>query len=242
MENNNKQCIFKESFENEYLLCCGRTNLITCGRIGNDCNYIDSFDISVAGTNTDLDFIIYSSYISIFYYNNNYGSIGYYEYTIVLPSCVDKSYSIISFSYINDYLYNLIEKEMNTTYYITFTEIPTNYINLKINNEIIDINNMNKTILVDNRKKFEFISINERTGHNLKISNNISISETFTTQFFIILNILKCYKSCRKCTKIMNQIQKIIIVFQIVVIIFIIYLLIMIQIVLIVWKQNQIGI
>ena len=203
-ENTNTQCIFKESLRREFLLCCGGENTITCGRIDNKCNLIGSFSLTIGGTNSQLDFIVYSSYIILFYmnykYTDSYEENNFYEYTIILPSCVDKIYSIIPLSSSEDYLYNLVKKEFNTEYYIEFTEIPNDYINLTVNDEIIDTNSTGK-LLVDNSKKFNLISINDEFVSSLKIKYNIYISQTFSSKCFVDINILQCYKSCRTCTK-----------------------------------------
>ena len=203
-ENNNDQCVLKESILDEYLLCCGGTGIVTCGRMDKFCNFIDSFSFTNNGIKTQLDFIVYSSYINLFYMNeityNDTKINKLYEYTIILPSCVDKAYSVIPLHSFNDFLYNLVRQEMNTNYYIEFKNIPTDYGNLTVNDEIIDLNNTNK-IFVDNYKKFEFISLSEETVKNFEIKYLISIKETFSSECFVYLNILECYKSCKTCTK-----------------------------------------
>jgi len=156
-ENNNDQCVFKESILDEYLLCCWGTGIVTCGRMDKNCNFIDFFSFTNDGTKTQLDFIAYSFYINLFYMNEITYIDGtsikkLYEHTIILPSCVDKEYSVIHFHSFNDFLYNLIRQKMNTDYYIEFKNTPTDYGNLTVNDEIIDLNYTNK-ILVDNLKK-----------------------------------------------------------------------------------------
>ena len=171
----------------------------------NNCIFIDSFSFTNDGTKTQLDFIVYSFYINLFYmnkiiYTDDTSIKKLYEYTIILPSCVDKTYSVIPLYSLNDYLYNLIRKEMNTDYYIEFTTIPIEYGNLTVNDEINDLNYTNK-ILVDNLKKFKFIYLNEENVNNFEIKYLISIKETFFSKCFIYLNILECYKSCKTCKK-----------------------------------------
>ena len=64
-ENNNDQCVFKESIGDEYLLCCGGTGIVTCGRMDKFCNFIDSFSFTNSGIKTQLDFIVYSNNLLI---------------------------------------------------------------------------------------------------------------------------------------------------------------------------------
>ena len=204
-ENTNTECVFKESLENEYLLCCGGENSIICGRIDKDCDLIASFSLNIGRTNTQLDFIVYSSYIILFYISSFIDSDDYvysyfYEYNIILPSCVDKLYSIIPLSSNEDYFYNLIKKEINSNYYIKFIEIPYDYINITVNGELIDIYDTEK-ILVDDSNQFTIISLNEDIKKNLKIKYNIYLYETFSSECFVNVNILECYRSCRTCTK-----------------------------------------
>ena len=79
----------------------------------NNCIFIDSFSFTNDGTKAQLDFIVYSFYINLFYmnkiiYTDDTSIKKLYEYTIILPSCIDKTYSVISLYSLNDYLYNLI--------------------------------------------------------------------------------------------------------------------------------------
>ena len=207
-KNDNGDCVFKKSFENEYLFCCGGTNLITCARMDEVNNNIGSFNISHTGNNTNLDFIVDSSSINIIYLNNitiispynNYSIFKIYEYSIILPSCVDKTFSVIPMGSFQESLSALINKEIESNYYILFIEYPYEYGNLTVGNELIDLNETSP-ILVYSDNKFEFTSINEEPAKDLKIEYIIILKETFSYTCSVNLNILECYKSCRTCTK-----------------------------------------
>ena len=199
-DNNNDDCVFKKSFENEYLFCCGGVNLITCGRMDEESNYINSFNISASGNITNLDFIVYSSSINLIYHSNISYYHKLYEYSIILPSCVDKTFSIIPLGSFSEYLSTLIKKEINSSYYIRFIGYPYNYGNLKLESTLIDINDT-RIILVSDYNKFGFISLNDETAKNLEINYLIIIKETFSSSCTVNLNILECYESCHTCTK-----------------------------------------
>ena len=204
-----ERCIFKKSIEREYLFCCGGEDSVSCARIDNDFNFINSFFISAPGNNTDLDFVVYGSSINIIYMNTQI-SINYlysysyyrklYEYSIIIPSCVDEHYSCIPFGSFEDSSQNLVKKEINSDYYILFTDFPAEYGNMTINSEVIDLTTMNP-FLASNANKFGFMSSTEESIKNVKINYIISISETFSSECYVYLDILECYKSCQICTK-----------------------------------------
>ena len=206
-ENSNNHCVFKESIEDEYLLCCGGTNVITCGRIDNDYNLINSFTLNIQGNNTYLDIIIDYPKINIIYMNSNNDNNKICQYTIIIPSCPYKEFNTIAISNFIDNIYNLIKKEINSNYYIYFTDIPSDYGNLTIDYIIggntitqILIDNTTSKILVDDNKYLKFNS-GEETVQDFKIKYIISLEETFSSECYATLNINECYESCQFCTK-----------------------------------------
>ena len=206
-EKSNNHCVFKESIEDEYLLCCGGTNIITCGRIDNDYNLINSFTLNINGNNTYLDILMDYPKINIIYMNSNNDINKTCQYTIIIPSCPYKTFNTIPISSFNDNLYNLIQQEMNSNYYILFTEIPSDYGNLTI--DTVEYGNILGEILVDNTTskipvdsyKILTFDAGEDTIQNFQIKYIISLDETFSSECSATLNINDCYESCQFCTK-----------------------------------------
>ena len=202
LTDNNEYCVFKESITNEYLFCCGGTAIIYCVRINGDYKFIDSFTLTIDGVSTHLDFVSSSNFIILYYMNNmnNINSNKIYRYSIYLPECVDKTYTITTFHSFSDDINNLFKKIINSKYYIEFANIPSEYGNLTVDDELIDINFTDK-IYIENSKILNFTSLNDQTVENFKFTFLISMTETFSKECSINLNIIPCYRSCYECTK-----------------------------------------
>ena len=199
-ESGNEHCVFKSSVENEYLLCCGGTNIISCARTDNDLNLINSFILYIDGVNTHINIFKYSSSINIVYMNTKNNIRKLYEYSIILPSCIEKTYTCIPMDNFNDYLKNLVIVEMNSKYYALFTDFPSDYGNLTLNNEIVDLNDTNETLITET-SSFGFMSTTEESIKNAQIKYIISVEETFSSECYVNLDIQECYVSCKTCTK-----------------------------------------
>ena len=207
-ESNNEDCILSK-FEFEYLYCCGGINNIKCERIKEDFGVLYSFKLNLEGVNSHLSLISSSStFISIFYVNRLASIDKVYEYFIYIPDCINKEYTIISYHSINenkseneDSINNFFTRKTNTKYYIEFENLPLEYGNLKLDNEIIDENNNKILIDENNQNILDFISTNEKGINNFIINYKIILYETYSSQCKITLNILPCYKSCHKCSK-----------------------------------------
>ena len=207
-DDNNEHCIFKESIENEYLFCCGGNNKISCIRIDNKLNYINSFNLNIPGENTYLDFVASSTFVILFYnnYNENFGDNKnkLSQYSIYFPICVDKSYIITTFHSFTEEVNNLFIKEIDSEYYIEFITIPSDYGNLTLDDELIDLNYTTK-FLIKEPNILNFTSTKDETIEDFKIIFKISMKETFSTECSIKLSIIPCYKSCNLCTKSASQ-------------------------------------
>jgi len=207
-DENNAECDYK-SFGDEYLFCCGGLKHIKCQRIDAERNSLYNFTMDLQGNNNNVNILSSSSnFVTIFYLNENPNK-RIYEYIIYIPTCANKQYTIISFHSINEdkseenkeTINEFFTRKTNTKYYIEFDNIPTEYGDLSINNEIID-ENTGKILIEENEKNIlDFISTNENIVDNFEITYKIIIDETYSAECKIDLTILPCYRSCSRCTK-----------------------------------------
>jgi len=143
-------CNFTE-FNSEYLLCCSKSDRISCDRRKMDFNLITNFNINHPGKNSNLTLEKSNDNIKLIYSNCNNNNIKYiYEYFIYPPVCKNKQISITSYQTGKVGLSDLFERKTNTKYYISFDNVPTNFAELKINEKIIK--NKEK-ILIENKEK-----------------------------------------------------------------------------------------
>ena len=201
---NNQDCVLKNSTENEYLLCCGGTNSIKCIRINNNLEYINTFNLNLEGTNTNINFISSSSYIQLIYKNQLNLVTKYYEYSIYIPECPNKEYSIITLGTLSDDLNNLFTRKTDTKYYIKIISFPSEYLNISINNELLDPNSTSfDPILINenDNNNLELISLTSDILTDLDLIYQIILEETFSVTCTAKINILECYRSCEQCTK-----------------------------------------
>ena len=148
-------CNFTE-FNEEYLLCCGSIDFIKCERRDMDDFYlINNFIINLEGAirnitiqNTDRE------RIKLIYYNSNKGQIN--EYFIVPPKCLDINLDIYTDNKIIEIdLNEYFERRTNTNYYISFNNIFSEFVKIKLNNKDIEsINTFEKLNPDENILKF----------------------------------------------------------------------------------------
>ena len=201
-DSNNHYCILKASVEDEYLLCCGGDNIIRCIRINKNIQKINSFDLDIEGTNTNINFISFSQYIHLFYKNNKDSTDKYYEYSINIPQCSNKIYSLVPLGTFSDEVNNLFIKKINTNYYIKFISFPSDYGQLSFNNELIEENFTSfETQLIEDNYLFEFTSTDSESMYDLEIKYEIILEETFSSECSVKINIVECYRSCKICSK-----------------------------------------
>ena len=200
--NNNQYCALENSVIDEFLLCCGDENIIKCSRIDNNLTPIKYFDLSIEGRNTYLNIISSSVYIHLIYMNNLNSGNKIYEYSIYIPKCPDKTYSLIPLGTITDNVNNLFIRQTNTKYYIKFISFPSEYVDFKYNNELLGKNLTNfEPLLIDYNYPLEFISLTSESINDLEFNYQIILEETFTSNCLATINIVSCYKSCKLCTK-----------------------------------------
>ena len=204
---NNGECIYS-SFNNEFLFCCGGTNLIKCSRINSDNIFINSFDINLEGENTHLTVLNSGDNYITFFFMNTLASDKIYEYYIYAPDCVNLEFTIIVFHSIyeniegnKESINNFFTRYTNTDYYIEFENLPEEYGNFTLDDKILDYNTGKFLINGSYPNIIDFVSTNHNSVNNFEILYTISISETYSTQCKIQLTILPCYRSCDRCSK-----------------------------------------
>ena len=191
-------CYFSD-FYDEFLLCCGKNNLITCYRNNiNNFNLINKFSIYLSG---DISNVIISNKVNhaIISYKNESSNKNYlYNYYIYPPKCKDISKIILSYQSFVINLLDLFENKTNTKYYIRFHNLPTSFGIIKIGEK--NITSIDSRIeLKPERDKLYFFS-NSYQGINISdIIYNISIEETYSSLCKISLTINECYHSCKGC-------------------------------------------
>ena len=205
---NDQNCDFN-SFGSEYLFCCGGTNFIKCERLDSQWESILTFNLNLQGENNIINILVSSSSFATVFFTNKDSNQKVCEHIIYIPTCVNKQYTIISFHSINEdksednkeTINDFFTRKTNTKYYIEFENIPTEYGDLSLNNEIID-ENTGKILIEKNKENIiDFISKNENSVDNFEITYKIIIDETYSSECKIDLTILPCYRSCSRCTK-----------------------------------------
>ena len=187
-------------FNNEYLLCCGKIDIIKCERRNMNFELINKFSINAPGKITNLT--IHSNnnneFLSLIY--NNHSESDIYEYIIFPPKCSNEIKELINSNQIKIDIDNLFERKTNTKYYIKLEQIPQFFQQISINNEIIN-NIYERKPLKENENYLYLIQNNNEVPKILNLNYNISIEETFSTTCKIDIPIKSCYYSCKNCSK-----------------------------------------
>ena len=192
------ECYFND-FYNEFLLCCGKNNAITCYRNNiNNFGLINQFSINLPGLITNIIMTNKVDYIIISYNNETTTNNYLYNYYIYPPKCKDISIQINSFQTFELNLLDLFENKTNTKYYIRFHNLPSSYGIIKIGQENINSNDYKKELKPE-RDKLYFISNSYQVTNKFDIIFNISIEETYSSICKIALTINECYHSCQGC-------------------------------------------
>ena len=137
--------------------------------------------------------------IKLIYYNSNKGQIN--EYFIVPPKYLDINLDIYTDNKIIEIdLNEYFERRTNTNYYISFNNIFSEFVKIKLNNKDIEsINTFEKLNPDENILKFILEKYPE--NEHYIIEYQISIEETYSTICEINLNIINnCYESCSICS------------------------------------------
>ena len=163
------------TFNNEYLICCGKNDIISCERRDINFNSINDFNIHLQGKNSNLTIENNGDNIEIIFSNQNNNSNNIYEYYIYPHICKNIEITIISYQTFKINLADLFERKTNTNYYISFGNIPKDIIILQINDTEID--NDNKIFLEDNLNYLNIISKDNTEVKNYIINFNIILKK-----------------------------------------------------------------
>ena len=106
------------------------------------------------------------------------------------------SKKIIVYNTIDIDLSDLFERKTNINYYITFDNLPKDFLSLQINDTIID--NNNKILIERDKNYLNIISQDNIDLQNYIINFHIYIEETYSSKCQISLTIEPCYHSCKK--------------------------------------------
>ena len=199
-------CNYTKFNNSEYLICCGKTDIIICERRDMELQLIDLFNITGNGKITNLTINnTNNEAITLIYNNKSISKEGHiYEYHIYPPKCHDILYEVYSSQlksfYIN--IDDLFKRQTNTNYYIDFNTICNEFgkeIKISINNNLIQ-EIETKKFLIMNGSNLTFESDSNRAVENFQIKYNISIDETYSSECSLYLTIKHCYHSCKNCT------------------------------------------
>ena len=187
-------------FNSEYLICCGKIDIIICERRDMNLQLINLFNLTFPGKITNLTIHNYNdSFVKLLYNNKTSTDEHIYEYHIYPPKCKNENIILISYHSYTLNIDNLFEKKTNTNHYIILEQIPSYYGKIYVNGELIQQVGMKIKL---NRKDniLYFISNNNLTVNNFEIKYNISIEETYSNLCTIFLTVRPCYPSCSNCS------------------------------------------
>ena len=204
---NEDNCNYTLFNNSEYLICCGKTNIIICERRDMELKLINLFNITLTGIIRNLT-VENENYDGLkLIYNNiiSEGERNIFEYYIFPPKCTYISYKLFSSQLTNYYinLDDLYERKTDTNYYITINNIISEngeIITIRINEQQIQIGRDKKSLKMDGNI-LTFITSNNKNVEKYHIKYNISIDETYSTECSIYLEIIHCYHSCKTCSK-----------------------------------------
>ena len=182
--------------KNVYLICCGSNDIIKCEI--RDMNFaLDNyFDINLNGNIRNLTVNSTDNFPKlIFEIKDN----GIYEYNIFHPNCKARNIVINTFQKATINTEDIMEGNSDNIYYISFTQIPSDYGILEVNDKTIGLDE--QITLENNNNDISFTSDNYKVVKNFDIIYSIFIKEKYKTFSIIHLTIKSCYKSCKSCTE-----------------------------------------
>ena len=199
-----KDC-YLTSFNSEYLFCCASKDFIKCFQINQDNFEFKEFLLLIPGVNTYLSIKSNSNkFITLFYMNEN----KVYEYYIYIPTCEDKSFTIINSLNENKSGDEIIKIK-------NLFEVKTNKYYLKLNDKLEDIgyfklgvtridSNTYKSLVPNDDTIFDFIVVNKELAKNqlktIKYIVSVEDEEVYETECTINLSFKSCYHSCEICS------------------------------------------
>ena len=187
------------TYNSEYLICCGKKDIASCERRDINFNRINEFYLDFPGNNSNLTFENDDDNIELIFSNQKYNESNIYEYFIYPPFCKNIQISIVAFRSFKIDISDLFERKTNTNYYISFDNLPKDFLSFQINDTLID--NDNKKLIEGNENYLNIISIDNIELQNYLIYFNIYIEETYSNKGHISLSIEPCYHSCKNCTQ-----------------------------------------
>ena len=189
-------CSSSANIGNELFICCAGDDSINCAIINvDDITSMKYFVIYYTGTIAYLNILSDgSTFYNIFFW----ASRNYYEYLIYKPTCNNVHFQMVIYGSMTKDLDSLFNRKINGEYSIKFENLPNDYGNLYIEENLID-NIDNKYILEEN-KNIKIESINEQVTNEYKIKFKIIIFEFESPECFLNLTVLPCYDSCNRCT------------------------------------------
>ena len=197
--NNLDNCNYTR-YNSEYLICCGKTNSIDCNRRFWNFSLINNFAINLPGKISNMTIESSQDNIKLLYSNETENENGLYEYNIYPPKCNSTYIEITTNGKGELNLNELYERVTDTKYYITIKDLPTSYVNVKINNEIFNGGTIDSFLLENKENILTFTSYTDQRAKFLDMPFNISIEESYPMQCKIRLSIKSCYKTCHSCS------------------------------------------
>ena len=151
-------CSSSANIGNELFICCAGDDSINCAIINvDDITSMKYFVIYYTGTIAYLNILSDgSTFYNIFFW----ASRNYYEYWIYKPTCTNVHFQMVIYGSMTKDLDSLFNRKINREYSIKFENLPNDYGNLYIEENLID-NIDNKYILEEN-KNIKIESINEQ--------------------------------------------------------------------------------
>ena len=195
-------------YNSEYLICCGKTDIIYCERRDKDLQLIDLFNITFPGKIRNLTVENNKNEFVKLIYNNITSTmdININEYYIYPPKCSNTYLVLHSFQSYNLNLDDLFQQMTNTNYYITFINIPPYNVTIFYDDKLID--NQKKIKVRDSIKFLNFTSGNLDFISVFEIKYNISIDETYSSSCTIELENQPCYPTCKNCSQESSNLEQ----------------------------------
>ena len=194
--------------EDEYLLCCGNTDIIKCEKRNIDFQLKNYFYIDLEGKITNLTIESDTDNLEkIIFHNSEITDAGIYEYIVYNPDCEIINIEIDIFHTFHTKTINMngiFQRISGVACYISFNNLPSDYGTIKINDEIVKKNIPIQ--LQNDNNSLSFISEKLKTIDNYDILYDLYIDEKYRTTCQIKLKINLVVKGCNNnneeyCTK-----------------------------------------
>ena len=168
------------TYNSEYLICCGKKDIISCERRDINFNIINNFDINLSGKNSNLTLENNDDNIELIFSNQKNNEIKIYEYFIYPPNCKNIQITINAYQTFKINFSDIFERKTNTNYYISFDNLPNDFLTLLINDVVIE--NENKILIDENLNYLNLICQDNIEVKNYIFYFNIYIEETYSNK------------------------------------------------------------